>query len=168
LNRRIDVENGTLIGHLQRVETPFLEALQKEFYFLESFDYEELKERARRRSDLPKNLLDPTSYPAFVHAYLTRSGDRSYLELANPLPYEVEVQSINWRDKVGHHYPFQPRELIEYPLLLSPTAENTLPSTLHIDFTPSANEVQNTLLVKSNIKGYDITHLDEAVPYPPP
>lgn len=161
------VENGQLIRHLQQVEKPHLETLQKDFVLLESFNYEELPMRARQLPDWTRPEIKPEIHPVFVHAHLITDSGGPYLELSNALPHPVEIQSIQWVDETGGSLPFQPATPLEFPMVLPATPLHTLPELQRIDYQPLSNKVVYRLEVKANIQGYAETRTAVAGEYFP-
>lgn len=162
------VDNGTLIAHLQQAEKVHLDRLQKEYVFLDPFNYDELRQRARQIPDRNRPSIKPEIYPVFIHANLLQDDNRSYLELSNALPHEVEVQSILWVDKTGNSLPFQPETPLDYPLVLTGTDLHTLPLPQRFEYRPLDSKIRHRLEVTAAIKGYDKPRTTDARQYFPP
>ncbi len=134
------VEDGTLIEDLSRIESGQLAVLQKEFWFLEGFPMEELRERAAkiRRSladgTLRPDYVPPLDYPILVNAYLIEENG-SWLELASAVPHEVVVESARWVEADGSSHPFVPSGEPSLPVTLAATPIEQAPQTVRIPIT---------------------------------
>ncbi len=158
-----NILNGSLINTLQEKEQPLLSILHREFFFLESFDYEELKKRALNNFDLntenkkqiieSKKIVETGFYPQYTSAFLINNSEGHYLELLNALPYDIEVQSIYWVDKAGNKTPFKTVNPLKYPVALEKTSLNERTSYFKVKYHPPLGEKEFKLEVISNIKG---------------
>ena len=147
--------NGSLIKTLQEIEHPLLKILNKEFFFLDHFNFKKLKERALNIPDLNtanKVGFDATDFPKYIHAFLIENNKGKSLELLNALPYDVEVQSINWIDKDRNKKRFKTEKPLKYPIILNKTDLRKRPDSFYIEYTAPV-EGKFKLEVASNIKG---------------
>lgn len=156
-----DALRGELIEQLTEFERPMLKALQSEFFMLESFNFAELRERARL--DTVKAGADGWiqphgdfgEIPIFAHAYLVDGAQGPYLELLNVLPLHVEVRSIRWVGSGGESQPFSPAIPLSYPLTLPPTGIGESPESVAIPYARASREGSWRLVVTFGIPGYD-------------
>ncbi len=154
------VIDGSLIKRLKGIEETILPKLAHEYYFIQNFDYSELTKRANYGKTPTIN-----NYPLLVHAGTYSKGGTSVLELSNPLPFEVNISEIFWKDKTGRVTAFRPLQQLQYPLTLTSTEIGGLPNKTQLIYENSA---KSKLFVKANIVGEEGTQLLEVSKYASP
>lgn len=118
------VLDGDLVQRLQTAEAALLASLQREFWLLEPFPFEELRERATfHRGLLPERMrAQPGGLigPLAVRAYLTEQSGLPVLDLFHGGGEPVTVTALRWvtRDGSGASVPFRPRDPAALPLRL--------------------------------------------------
>jgi len=167
-----DILNGKLLEGLSEVEQQYLPILQKEFYFLEPFNYNELITRANyllslTEDDLRSSTIEVQNYPTLVHAYTVQDKNgRFYLELANAVPHEIDIQSIRWVAKNGKNALFQPVKAAKMPFRLASTTYLSLPRSNRIYYRPlPASPIRYSLEIGANIRGHKRRYTTIAKPY---
>ena len=153
-----EVLDGSLIDKLQKVQDQHIKDLRKEFYLLEAFPFDELKERAFFFQSIDKNALkQPVSYPKLLHAFLIENKEGSHLEMLNAVPHDISILSINWIAKKGPNSirNFQPASGIQFPITISATPPGGLPSTHTISYESNENLKHFSLEILASIKGGD-------------
>lgn len=152
--------HGSLLRELEEFERPILEALQSEYFLLESFDFAELRERATTTAKRAgaNGWIQPhgdfEEIPIFAHAYLVNGAAGPYLELLNVLPLEVQVRAIDSVDADGRHHGFSPASPVSYPFTLPPTPIGDSPESVVIPCVGGLPEGQR-LTVTFALPGYD-------------
>jgi hypothetical protein len=167
-----DILNGKLLRKLSKVEQQYLPILQKEFYFLEPFKHDELITRANyilalNEDDLKVSTITAQNYPTLVHAYTVQDRNgRLYLELANAVPHEVDIQSIRWVAKNGKSILFQPVTTVKMPFRLASTTYQSLPKSSRIYYRPlPASPNRYSLEIGATIRGQKRRYTTIAQPY---
>jgi hypothetical protein len=172
LTREI-LDEKRLQEKLELIEQKHLAYLRKEFYFLEKYPYDKLKNRAKYLLTLSENGFKehkkpPEGFPTLIHAYRITDTNKSYLELANAIPYEVEVGSINWIKKGDRrNIKFQPLSTQSFPIHLAPTPPGSLPETHRIYYSTPSDAASYFLEVTTSIQGQKQPHKIIAKPYHP-
>ncbi|RJQ53773.1 MAG: hypothetical protein C4526_06055 [Nitrospiraceae bacterium] len=162
------IESGKLLGKMKKYEQGYLPLLEREFPFLQEFPYSKVEVQAQR---LPALLKDggmisgaadkkvKASYPDYkyasiLHAYTIRDENGPYLELANAVPKEVEIKSIEWISDSGHRKaPFAPVSAIKLPMTLPQTPEGALPDFRRVYYQYPPEGFGYFLQVNAIIKG---------------
>ena len=169
-----EVIDGSLLEQLKETEHKYLATLQKEFYMLADFPYDELVTRANYLLKLSEDELksppDSTErYSTLIQAYLLKDDNGPYLEVANVIPHEVEIQSVRWvRDGDNTGIDFQPRPAISFPLHLSAMSRGSLPNVQNIYYQPLSDAARYALQVTANIQGQQQNQTYIAESYYPP
>lgn len=167
------VNDGSLIERLKKVEEDFLAGLQKEFFLLQPFPYEEFEKRVKRllgASEAEHKAYGFSTgnkhYPALIHAYLVNDGLTPYLEVANAIPSEIEILSAQWVPKGNSPMiEFQSLSGLVFPLRLPERHPYSLPEFKRIQYQPPADAVSYTLQILTRIPGQQETHSVSAKPY---
>ena len=168
------IVNDSFLKKLRVVDEKNLFILQKEYYFLTSFPLEQLKARAKYLLDLIENdhiaeeQIAPEiypDYPTLVHGYLIEDNKGHYLEVANAVAEEVEIQSVQWLSKRGGRAKFQSLSPIKFPLTLAPRQLFSVPNVERIYYSPLADPKGYSLHLTVNIKGQKQESLVKATPY---
>ncbi len=137
-----DILEGDLRRTLQATEERYLPALQKEFYFLRAYPYEELEARAqliptRRHEQLETPRAPVQNYPVLIHASLVTGAEQPYVEIANAVPHEVEIRSLDWVSEGGRpDIALAPLAELELPALLPPRVWGEFYQPLRIPYRP--------------------------------
>ncbi len=140
-----EILEGSFLQTLQAAEKRHLPALQKEFFFLRAFPYEELAARAERfrargrGQQVEPPRIDVEQYPVLIHASLVTGAEGAYLELTNAVPHEVEIRSLDWLGEGGRpSIALTPLEELELPALLPPRVWGEVYQPLRIPYVPLA------------------------------
>ena len=174
-----DIQDGNLISHLQSIERPHLNILQSEFVFLESFDGNELQARADEIVIYLDQLLNdkqqPTTsyvnlsqYPQLIHAYRVEEGGLSYVELANTIPYPVQIYDMYWQNGDGRQLPLAPIDPVDLPLILPATPLNGPPVFTRITYKMPPDIQTYHLTITAGIGDQEERLSHTAVSYFPP
>jgi hypothetical protein len=145
------VANGELIAHWRELEQQALHDLRSEYFLLEEMGFDYLEKRAREMPYPPSAPEEPDPYPVHVMAQLIDQGEQRYLELANPLPHEVWIRSLDWVDASGATRPFVSSSALSLPLVLPPTPLETRPAPIRVDYRQDAALAQAWLRVAASI-----------------
>lgn len=169
-----DMVNGSLLDKLKEIESEVLPILSQEFPLLTLLPWEDLVQRAKILRELneptfnsKRNALESSvrSYSDILHAYLGNDENGFYLEVANAIPQPVEISSIEWLAKVGgERTSFISTSAMDFPLKLSATPINALPSAVKIYYSPYDLE-KYSLRVSATISNGSVPYESEAVPY---
>jgi len=153
-----EVLDGSLIDKLQKVEDQHIKDLRKEFYLLETFPFDELKERASFFQSINRNALkQPVSYPKLLHAFLIEDKEGYHLELLNAVPHDISILSIYWLAKNDPHLTrdFQPVSGTQFPITISATPQGELPSNKTISYQYNENLKHFSLEILASVKDGD-------------
>jgi len=167
------LDGSHLQEKLELTEQKHLADLRREFYLLENFPFSKLKVRAKYLLSLSENGFKerqkpPQGYPILVHAYTVADSNGPYLEIANAIPHDVEVDFINWIGRKGKpNIEFQPLSKTSFPILLSPTSQGSLPKAHRIYYRPPVDEALYALEVTAHIKKQERPYRITAQPYYP-
>ena len=155
-----EVLDGSLIEKLQKVQDRHIEELRKEFYLLDAFPFEELKERANfflavDTNTLRRNIVSIPVYPKILHAFLTKTEHETQLEISNAVPHKIDVISIKWISKKDPNLvrDFNPAAGIQLPVSLSATPPGQLPIPLSITCESVEDLNQFSLEIVASIRG---------------
>ena len=168
------IVNENFLEKLRVVDEKKLFTLQTEYYLLPSFPLEQLKARAKSLLDLvEKDHIDQEQldseiypqYPVLVHAHFIEDASGHYLEVANAVPQEVEIQSVQWLSKRGGRAKFQSLSPITFPLSLAPRQLFSVPNVERLYYSPLADPKGYSLHLTVNIKGQKQESLVMATPY---
>ena len=175
-----DIESGIFLKKMKKAEQSYLAILRKEFLFLQEFTYSKVADQAKKLQVLLKDskiavrvankgketIYSKYRYPTILHAYMINDQKRRYLEIANAVPEEVEIKSIEWTSSDGSkNVPFGSLLGIKFPMVLPPTPSGALPLPQRIYFTSAPDGNDYSLQVNSNIKGSQETYRINAKPY---
>ena len=166
-----EAKDGSLLEKLKKTEQEYLAVLQKEFYMLAGFPFEELVTRADYLLGLSEDELKspPVStkrYPTLIHAYLLKDDKGGYLEVVNVVPHEVEIQSVHWVGD-GTGIDFQPLSPVSFPLDLSKKTARSLPKVQRIYYQSPSDVARYALHVTASIRGQEQRQTVIAEPYYP-
>ncbi|MBL79563.1 MAG: hypothetical protein CMH70_05980 [Nitrosomonadaceae bacterium] len=156
--------DGDLIEELKTTEQKFLLILNKEFLLLSELPWQGLIQRAESLLKLKRIKfekislpLEPTSgeYPLIAHVHLINDAEKPYLEIANAIPQNIEINSIEWVSRSGANSAlFKASSKLSLPKQLPPTPMNTLPQSIRIYYSPMDLE-RYRLKVSAKIKNHD-------------
>ena len=175
-----EIKSGELQKKYRVKEREYLSILQREFYFIEGFPFEQLGVRVR----ILRGLTDgnPESYaemaaasapqddvdalPSIVHARLLTDADGSCLEISNAVPHHVQVHSIRWVAQDGAALDaIDSKPPITYPISLEPTRLGSLPRVYRIDLEKRNDGNPTRLLVEASVEGSSRQFTTDAQPY---
>jgi hypothetical protein len=210
---------GRLQEKLEIAEQKYLADLRREFYLLEKYPRNKLKERAKYLLTLGENSFSedkkttqssptlihvntirgsngrpilelentipygvevvpvklygfmedkkPTEgFPTLIHAYTIKDTNGPYLELANAIPHDVEVVSINWiANGKAPSIEFQVLSNQSFPMSLPPTPLGSQPKTNPIYYSPPPDEALYSIEVTARIQEQKQRHKIIAKPY---
>ncbi len=154
-----EVLEGDLPEVLKAVEERHLPALQKEFFFLRGFPWEELQDRARRfrarsREELESPFVRVRDYPVLIHASLVTGAEPPYVELASAVPHEVEIRSLGWGADPGQAgVALEPLAALELPLRLPGRRWDQIYPPLRIPYRPPGPAAGSSLGVVVRLPG---------------
>lgn len=168
-----EILDGSLLDILKASEHKLLPILQSEFFLLQPVDYDDLEDRARHvlaTIDEEGVVVPATNfkeYPRLIHAYIITDSKGPYLEVANAVPHEVEINSVLWIPKAANNPPVEFRAIstIDLPMHLPPTMPLTLPDYRRIYYQPPPATGTYTLQVQANILGQKQDYTMIALPY---
>ena len=170
-----EVLDGSLIDKLQKVQDRHIKALRKEFYLLEDFPFDELKQRASFFQYIDTNALTQVavlfpSYPKLLHVFLIEGEEGTYLETSNATPEEINIISIRWiaRNDPNLIRDFKPESNIQFPITISATPPKELPHIHAISYESNEDLKQFSLEILASIKGDDKIYKHTAKSYFPP
>jgi hypothetical protein len=165
------LDGGRLQEKLEIAEKKHLTDLRKEFYLLEKYPYHKLKTRAKylltsSENGFMEDKKPPEGYPTLIQAYTIKDASGPYLELENAVPYDVEVESVNWIGNGGKlNIEFQPPATQSFPIHLPPTPLDSLPTTHRIYYNIPSNAAFYSLEVTTRIPGQKRRYKNIAKPY---
>lgn len=171
-----EILDGSLLDILKASERRHLPILQSEFFLLQPVDYDDLEARARHvlATISEEAVVVPAAsykqYPRLIHAYIITDDKGSYLEVANAVPHEVEINSVQWVPKATNTPPveFRATSTIDLPMHLQPTMPLTLPEFRRIYYQPPPVPGEYSLQVQANILGQKQDYTTLAQPYHAP
>jgi hypothetical protein len=152
------VNTGPLLAELDDLQKDALRDLRTEFVFLQPIELEDLRARAEdlvRELDQPETMSkEPGPFGAHVLAYTVKDKGRTFLELSNPLPHAIEIQSIQWVGPKLAAATFEPLARIAYPLVLAPIDPEGERRSILIEYLAVPIEGEAWLEIRSTIKGH--------------
>ena len=159
-----EARDGTTAHWVEELTNKNLRALHKEYFWLEGVDLSLLTQWAEQKLDSikRKDLL----YPKIIQVYLVKNESDYYLELQNPLPYDVivsDIQLSNSSTKKPINLKFTEEFL--FPLQLAPSEKGGLPTGKKIRFKRNDIAAGSQFLVTANIKGDRESHTIKSVLY---
>ena len=171
-----EILDGSLLDILKASERRHLPILQSEFFLLQPVDYDDLEARARHvlATISEEAVVVPAArfkqYPRLIQAYIITDDKGSYLEVANAVPHEVEINSVQWMPKATNNPPVEFRAIstTDLPMHLLPTMPLTLPDFRRIYYQPLAASDSYSLQVQANILGQKQDYTTVAQPYHAP
>jgi hypothetical protein len=141
-----------------------LRALHKEYFWLEGVDLDLLTQWAEQKlnSVKRKNLL----YPKILQVYLVKNEMDYYLELQNPLPYDVIVSDIQLLS-VSKNEPIKLKleEVPLFPFHLASSEIGGVPTEKKIHLQRKDVDVGAQFMVTANIKGDREIHTIKSIHY---
>lgn len=187
----LEIKNGVLLDKLKKVEKKYSQILRSEYFLLDAFPLELLVERANkylapdnkygnvaRSADFltQSNTLfvynknsfknTPPNYPHVFHANIIQDANRSYLEILNAIPYEIEIQSIRWTLKGNLNGPaFETTEALSFPFSLRPFGTPNSLFGRRIYFSVPKNSSALRLEVTANIENLTRRYKERAKKY---
>jgi hypothetical protein len=175
-----ELVDGTLIQWAKEIEEADLALLHREFPFRGRYAFAPVVDRAgalRSVDERSIGLFAPSiggaerRHPRVVSAYVQRDERGHYLELANALPVPVSLTELRFAGDGGDAWEGPAAQAgLELPLALPPTASQTEPRSLRIDFRPPKRsngalpEIEGVAQVQGQSRGYRF----RAIPYDPP
>ena len=159
-----EAKDGTTAHWVEDLRNNNLRALHKEYFWLEGVDLSLLTQWAEQKlnSTKRKDLL----YPKILHVYLVKGETGFYLELQNPLPYEVIVSNIQWvgtSEKEPVKLNHEEGSLV--PFSLASSEKGGLPTEKKIRFKSKGIEAGSQFMVTANIKGDRENHTIKSIFY---
>ncbi len=94
------LDGGRLQEKLEIAEQKYLADLRREFYLLEKYPHNKLKERAKYLLTISENGFTedkkpPESFPTLIHVNTIKGANGlPYIELPKPIPHDVEAVSV--------------------------------------------------------------------------
>jgi len=159
-----EAKDGTTNHWMEELTNNNLRALHKEYFWLEGVDLRLLTEWAEQKlnSLKRKNLL----YPKILQVYLVKKERDYYLELQNPLPYDVIVSDIQLSNP-SKNKPINIKfnEGLLFPLQLAPSEKGGLPTREKLRFTSNDIGAESEFIVTANIKGDRESHTIKSIFY---
>jgi hypothetical protein len=148
-------KSGELPEMLRKLEQTMLADLQSEFYFLDPFSDVRFEQRIEQMPRELRPFVLMHNKPIFARALIVTDGDERYLELMNPLTYEVEVLDAYWINEAGESISFESTQEIEFPIALAPTPLDTIAKQVRIPYKePKSDEVLQ-LKLRTSVTGYE-------------
>ena len=159
-----EAKDGTTAHWVEGLTNNNLKALHKEYFWLEGVDLDLLTQWAEQKlnSVKRKDLL----YPKILQVYLVKNEMDYYLELQNPLPYDVIVSDIQLLN-VSKNNPvkLQFEEVSLFPFLLASSEIGGMPTGKKIHLQRKDIDVGAQFMVTANIKGDREIHAIKSILY---
>ena len=159
-----EAKDGTTAHWVEGLTNNNLRALHKEYFWLEGVDLDLLTQWAEQKlnSVKRKDLL----YPKILQVYLVKNEMDYYLELQNPLPYDVIVTDIQLLN-VSKNNPvkLQFEEASLFPFLLASSEIGGMPTGKKIHLQRKDIDVGTQFMVTANIKGDREIHAIKSLLY---
>ena len=159
-----EAKDGTTAHWVEGLTNNNLKALHKEYFWLEGVDLDLLTQWAEQKlnSVKRKDLL----YPKILQVYLVKNEMDYYLELQNPLPYDVIVTDIQLLN-VSKNNPvkLQFEEASLFPFLLTSSEIGGMPTEKKIHLQRKDIDVGTQFMVTANIKGDREIHAIKSLLY---
>ncbi|MBT4127545.1 MAG: hypothetical protein HOE32_02715, partial [Nitrospina sp.] len=159
-----EAKDGTTAHWVEALTNNNLKALHKEYFWLEGVDLDLLTQWAEQKlnSVKRKDLL----YPKILQVYLVKNEMDYYLELQNPLPYDVIVTDIQLLN-VSKNNPvkLQFEEASLFPFILASSEIGGMPTGKKIHLQRKDIDVETQFMVTANIKGDREIHAIKSLLY---
>ena len=159
-----EAKDGTTAHWVEGLTKNNLKALHKEYFWLEGVDLDLLTQWAEQKlnSVKRKDLL----YPKILQVYLVKNEMDYYLELQNPLPYDVIVTDIQLLN-VSKNNPvkLQFEEASLFPFILASSEIGGMPTGKKIHLQRKDIDVGTQFMVTANIKGDREIHAIKSLLY---
>ena len=159
-----EAKDGTTAHWVEALTNNNLKALHKEYFWLEGVDLDLLTQWAEQKlnSVKRKDLL----YPKILQVYLVKNEMDYYLELQNPLPYDVIVTDIQLLN-VSKNNPvkLQFEEASLFPFILASSEIGGMPTGKKIHLQRKDIDVGTQFMVTANIKGDREIHAIKSLLY---
>lgn len=159
-----EAKDGTTAHWVEGLTNNNLKALHKEYFWLEGVDLDLLTQWAEQKlnSVKRKDLL----YPKILQVYLVKNEMDYYLELQNPLPYDVIVTDIQLLN-VSKNNPvkLQFEEASLFPFILASSEIGGMPTGKKIHLQRKDIDVGTQFMVTANIKGDREIHAIKSLLY---
>ena len=159
-----EAKDGTTAHWVEGLTKNNLKALHKEYFWLEGVDLDLLTQWAEQKlnSVKRKDLL----YPKILQVYLVKNEMDYYLELQNPLPYDVIVTDIQLLN-VSKNNPvkLQFEEVSLFPFILASSEIGGMPTGKKIHLQRKDIDVGTQFMVTANIKGDREIHAIKSLLY---
>ena len=159
-----EAKDGTTAHWVEALTNNNLKALHKEYFWLEGVDLDLLTQWAEQNlnSVKRKDLL----YPKILQVYLVKNEMDYYLELQNPLPYDVIVTDIQLLN-VSKNNPvkLQFEEASLFPFILASSEIGGMPTGKKIHLQRKDIDVGTQFMVTANIKGDREIHAIKSLLY---
>ncbi|MBT3515571.1 MAG: hypothetical protein HN474_09695 [Nitrospina sp.] len=156
-----EAKNGTTANWVEKMAKKNIKALHKEYFWLEGIDLSLLIQWAeiKIKNFKSKKLL----YPKILQIYHVKNEADYYLELQNPLPYEVIVSDIQLTDSPNKNTEFE--ESLVFPFKLAPSEKGGQPTIKKIHLQSNNTLEGASFIIKVNIKGESTSQTIKSVPY---
>ena len=159
-----EAKDGTTAHWVEGLTNNNLRALHKEYFWLEGVDLDLLTQWAEQKlnSVKRKDLL----YPKILQVYLVKNEMDYYLELQNPLPYDVivtDIQLLNVSKNNPVKLKFEEASL--FPFILASSEIGGMPTGKKIHLQRKDIDVGTQFMVTANIKGDRETHAIKSLLY---
>ena len=159
-----EAKDGSTNHWIEELTSSNLWALHKEYFWLEGIDLSLLTQWAEKKfnSLKRKDLI----YPKILQVYLVKNEKGYYLELQNPLDYEVIVSDIrlsNASENKPINLEFKRGLLL--PLQLTPSEKGGLPTRKKIRLKGKDIGAGSQFMVTANIKGDRESHTIKSIYY---
>jgi hypothetical protein len=174
-----ELADGPLVERLRMLERADLVQIHREYPFRASYDFGPAEARAAtlRSVDLGSfGLFAPAMgdaerrHPKALLAYVERDDRGPFLELSNALPVPVAVTELRFADPgVDPAADFADAAGVELPIQLVPTAFQSAPTPVRIDFRPpaGANGRLPAVAGVATVRGQSHRYPFRAEPYEP-
>ena len=159
-----EAKDGTTAHWVEALTNNNLKALHKEYFWLEGVDLDLLTQWAEQKlnSVKRKDLL----YPKILQVYLVKNEMDYYLELQNPLPYDVivtDIQLLNVSKNNPVKLKFEEASL--FPFILASSEIGGMPTGKKIHLQRKDIDVGTQFMVTANIKGDREIHAIKSLLY---
>jgi len=159
-----EAKDGTTVHWVEGLTNDNLRALHKEYFWLEGVDLDLLTQWAEQKlnSVKRKDLL----YPKILQVYLVKNELDYYLELQNPLPYDVIVSDIQLlSDSKNEAVKLKLEGVPLFPFHLDSSEIGGIPTGKKIHLQRKDIDVGAQFMVIANIKGDREIHTIKSILY---
>ncbi|MGV7224014.1 MAG: right-handed parallel beta-helix repeat-containing protein [Nitrospinales bacterium] len=163
-----EYQSGELVEFLKAAEEDVLAQLRKEFIFLDHFNYDQLNNHINTIArEFKPSDIQFEKYPQHIFAYRIDENNTPNLELFNTLPFDVDVESMTWKDQDGNTFPFESPGLPSFPFTIEARQPFSNLNGFRLDNyqTPPVQNLE--LKIVSRIKGSMVQRIETAKQYYP-